>query len=497
MLTIEVEFLTGVSVAASPFLREEPEWPPHPDRLFQALVAAWGRDETPADDERRALEWLEGLDPAGLTIKAPAAGRRDTPTVFVPPNDARTTGKSGDLPPKKIKDALLVLPDRRTNRQARTFPAVIPFGERPMVRYTWTSTPEMSKYLAPLQRLAKEVTYIGHSHTLVRVSVSNAGAPETGEEWAWLDEPRALRVPHVGRLEHLQAQYARSKRGDPVARPIPSNAAKVFRRPEPAACPSTLFDPTNLTVFVDAGGFVPSLSAFPLVALRLRDSILASVPRGMPIPPLLSGHDRNGNPTDSPHIAVLPLADVGWPYSEGRLMGLFVAWPKDTAVEDRRVVVFAIASFLSGIGRTGLLHFGPSGSWAVRLDLAPEKASLATRRYVGPSRIWGTVLPALLDRHPKDRHGRSLPEVIIRSLLNVGLPKGAIEGVDVEVHKTPLIRGAPTIQEVGGSLPTDSPYRGRPLAHLLLTFERPIQGPLLIGAGRYRGLGLCMSLTSS
>jgi CRISPR-associated protein Csb2 len=49
MLALEVEFLTGVSVAATPNRREQPEWPPHPDRLFQALVAAWGRDEKPDD----------------------------------------------------------------------------------------------------------------------------------------------------------------------------------------------------------------------------------------------------------------------------------------------------------------------------------------------------------------------------------------------------------------------------------------------------------------
>ena len=43
MLTLEVEFRTGVSVAARPNRREQAEWPPHPDRLFQALLAAWGR----------------------------------------------------------------------------------------------------------------------------------------------------------------------------------------------------------------------------------------------------------------------------------------------------------------------------------------------------------------------------------------------------------------------------------------------------------------------
>src|SRR6202048_4254317 len=99
MPTFEVEFLTGVAVSALPNRREEAEWPPHPDRLFQALAAAWGRNEPPLDDERRALEWLEELDMNSLLISAPGAQRRRVVTAYVPPNDARTTGKPGDKAP--------------------------------------------------------------------------------------------------------------------------------------------------------------------------------------------------------------------------------------------------------------------------------------------------------------------------------------------------------------------------------------------------------------
>ena len=40
MLTLEVEFLLGRYAAADFRDREQPEWPPHPARLFSALVAA-------------------------------------------------------------------------------------------------------------------------------------------------------------------------------------------------------------------------------------------------------------------------------------------------------------------------------------------------------------------------------------------------------------------------------------------------------------------------
>lgn len=498
MLTVEVEFLSGVSVATSPFRREEPEWPPHPDRLYQALVAAWGRVEPPEEDERKALEWLESLDSSSLILHAPRAGIREVSTVFVPPNDVRTPEKPGDLPSKKkMAEALLVLPDHRTNRQARVFPSVIPFGDRPVVQYCWAVAPGLEPHLEPLRRLAKEVTYLGHSHTLVRVYIPDPNAPVTNQGMDWLEVPRALRVPHVGRLEHLRAQHTHYRQGIQVARPAPSRVTVTFRPPKAPDFPSTLFDSNNLTTLVDAGGFVPTLSAFPIAARRLRDALLGQVPSGTRVPTILSGHNENGRPTEKPHISILPIADVGWEFSQGRLMGLFLAWPKGTASQDRRVVIDALATFLGGMGGTGLLHFGRMGIWSVQLDSNPEKASLTTGRYVGPSRTWGTVLPAVLDRYPKNRKGNSVTEVIVRSLLNVGLTPEAIEGIEVEVHRDPPLKGAPSLQEVASSLPSDSPYLGRPLVHLLLTFEHPIRGPLVVGAGRYRGLGLCMSVTRS
>ncbi len=200
MLTIEVEFLTGVSVAASPYRREEAEWPPHPDRLFMALVAAWGRDDPPDESEKRALEWLEALDAGGLLISAPTARPRDVATVYVPPNDAHTAGKVGDKVPKDATAAIRVLPEFRKNRQPRAFPAVVldlpvaptgkPSSNRiPAARYVWRDAPGLEAHRDALARLAREVTYLGHSHSLVRVAVVVADAGPTGAnlDTGWID----------------------------------------------------------------------------------------------------------------------------------------------------------------------------------------------------------------------------------------------------------------------------------------------------------------------
>ena len=60
-IAIEITFGTGRYVAADVTDRTKPEWPPHPARLFAALVEAWAKygSAPPHRGERVALEWLE------------------------------------------------------------------------------------------------------------------------------------------------------------------------------------------------------------------------------------------------------------------------------------------------------------------------------------------------------------------------------------------------------------------------------------------------------
>ena len=103
MLALEIELLTGVYRAALPD-NSGAEWPPHPERVFSALVQAWG-DGGHDPTERAALEWLESL-PAPCIRADPTqdCDRRSAPIVFVPPNDPRGSD-------------LAALPDRRRRRQ--------------------------------------------------------------------------------------------------------------------------------------------------------------------------------------------------------------------------------------------------------------------------------------------------------------------------------------------------------------------------------------------
>ena len=64
--------------------------------------------------------------------------------------------------------------------------------------------------------------------------------------------------------------------------------------------------------------------------------------------------------------------------------------------------------------------------------------------------------------------------------------------MSVEVSQGPVIKGARSTRrfpEFSQNGPAGRPVR-RQLLHASVTFEHPVAGPLMLGAGRFLGLGL-------
>src|SRR5690625_673584 len=141
-LVLEVEFLSGVAFIAIDPESPDPDWPPQPDRIFSALVAAWGAS---GEDERReqALKWLERQEPP--RIYASGHFPRTAPVVFVPPNDPRSN---------RAKTATQVLPATRS-RQPRRFPATRPHD--PAVRFYWDDVEIDPELLDVVRGLARRL----------------------------------------------------------------------------------------------------------------------------------------------------------------------------------------------------------------------------------------------------------------------------------------------------------------------------------------------------
>ena len=85
-----MNFLTGRYVATAYNNRRAGEWPPHPARLFSAMVDAWADRDERELQESRILEWLEEQGPPA--IAAGEAEHRRVVSHFVPVNDATIVG---------------------------------------------------------------------------------------------------------------------------------------------------------------------------------------------------------------------------------------------------------------------------------------------------------------------------------------------------------------------------------------------------------------------
>ncbi|MCW5832614.1 MAG: type I-U CRISPR-associated protein Cas5/Cas6 [Labilithrix sp.] len=498
MLALEIELLTGVYRASLPD-GSRAEWPPHPERIFSALVQAWG-DGGRRDDERAALEWLEALPPPIVRADdVPHAATRDAWTVYVPPNDPRG-------------DELTVMPDRR-RRQPRVFhaavPAVLPNGSA-HVHLGWSDEPSPTT-LEALHALTHRVASLGHSSSLARLRFQREAdaRPVSGGAREWHPDPTgpiALRMPYRGRLADLERWSSRAE-GKQVERPrsLRTERYRARRTANDRPEESVFGDADDWFVFEGLAGtsdFEPDILGLAHVTSRLREALLAAA--GDDAPELLSGHAQPNVPSVRPHIAIVPLLNVGWEYATGDLLGLAVCLPRRISTDERRAVLGALARFSAPPAEDpeappcGELRFR-HGTWVLERTAAPSRHSLRPNRYCTTSKEWASVTPLQLDRFPGRGDVLEEARIVAAACEHVGLPPPS----SIELHKHSAIRGAPSAYPGRGvrhrpewSFPQGSKIKDRPRRHVVLSFDREVRGPLLLGAGRYQGFGLCLPIDS-
>lgn len=552
-LTLGLEFITGRCVAACTHNRDEPEWPPHPGRVFMALAAAcFERGDEP--DEIAALQWLETL-PAP-EIFASVHHSRTPVKYYVPVNDKLIASKS----------ILQSTPGLARSKQERTYPTAIPLD--PTVKMVWKQASEANKHFEPLARLCANVIRVGHSSSLVRAWVEQT-APDPKAELNdqrqhWLPVTQQARwhtrVTGAGELNRLRTAC----RANQIERfvelklqiessqgKIRTEAKRVFeetfgqpykaslRPPEPVtptlglwqgyclssevaaeaqAIEGTHFD-SELLVLAKVEGPVVGVSDCLALTRRLREAVMSHCPENPP-PAWLGGHDpTTGRPTDAPHTAFLPLPFVGREYADGHLMGLALALPhrQHLPLEQRGP---SLAPFLldnEGELREIELKLGRFGVWTLRLEDRPEPPrTLRNATWTHPSVQWASVTPVVLDRYPKksrhdDRVGweTEVREIIAQSCIRTGLPEPVEIDLDTTSWHTGSPRAYPKVRKQGSNLSVEHPRRigdgfapmptrpgkpPRPQIHVYLRFAVPVSGPVLLGAGRFLGYGLCKPL---
>jgi CRISPR-associated protein Csb2 len=524
-----IEYLTGYAVATDPANRERAEWPPHPARVFMALAAAHFETDGSPDEmraERAALDWLAGLDPPAMGI--PAETQREVLTVYVPVND------------QPGGEALL-----RRSRQPRLFPRVH-VGDEPL-RLTWShrtdkgvrhelSEAELNQHLEPLESICRNVTRIGHSSSLVWPRLERDPAAAAAEPTHVPDENSfdiGMRIVQAGAMRRLEEAFNQSAvdeftafeveiaiangkakkelqgksaerfpRGRPTSQRPVFSISHGYRRIEPprADVPHTLFDASFIVLReADDAAQTFGLESTAAITNALR-GLLMSESRDQPPPSWVSGHGTDGRKLESAHhVALIPLAFVGRPWidverhADGHLMGIGIVLPRSVSLRDRAKLLAPILFEEStNKPKTRELTMGQAGVWKVVRETAPSpRRMLRAETYTAASAAWASVTPVLLDRVPKTERVKDpigwreeVAGIVAQSCRNVGLP----EPVAVRLEKTPFFRGSLRAMPGQGGFP--QLRRDKFQVHIAIEFDRPVQGPVLLGAGRFRGYGL-------
>jgi CRISPR-associated protein Csb2 len=468
-MILEIE----VTLTAGHFHGEE--WPPAPARLFQALVAgshrgAHGLIHQQVRDE--ALRWLEQQEPP--SILAPEAVRQREHLInYVPNND------DGFGPDSHI----------RTDKGLGAW--FFPPGSAVAYQWQLPGEPVAAKPADVIAAMSALVTSLGRTVDLAyaRGRVLDAPVPLDGtgrKRWqpAERDGGRWL-APAAGFLELLDRRFPRSVSSEPPdftnTRQVSYEVESVLRLSVPLAVFEMLrmdgrklaFDPRDLRqpAGMVRNAMVRWAEATPGIRTHFPADLLAR---------FVQGHKSAAasERSEGGHFAVVPLPSVNPPSftADGWLrrvavIGYGVAQPVEQELF-RELTRGLHGALLQDNGK-------PRGE--LRL-LTPREQQRVMAPLVGPANCWRSLTPVILTGFT--RKGRAAEACLLRVLGQQGLRPEDIESV--AAFTGPIV---PTAQparayRVQGYLTTT------PRVHAEIIFRRPVEGPLVLGRGRFTGFGL-------
>ena len=464
MLTVSVEFLHGTfrgdpdgTAHAAGLSRGE--WPPTPFRLFAALVAADGTRDRCRVTNGDELAWFERLPPP--TIRAAA---KPWHQVLWPRYVAQHRGSAVKQTHQEYvgRQGAVVRPGCRVSPR------------HPRVVYSWDAMPPPS-ILGALRRRAARVGYLGCGDSPVRIRVmTQEPEPQPGDREfvpaPGVDGDLAINVPVPGDLQRLDSLYDLWRK----------HGADIVRGHFPALRHEASYRTSGSQSRPDRGTVVAWLRIeSPLSGRRVtavthlfKQAVLARHQQmhGEP-PPALHGHGFVGNGYELARYLALP--DVGFSRSRGRIHGLALWMPPGSGAAQR------LRARDAAVAVRRISGDGINASVTPRADeTRPVAANPA--RWCAESPVWATAFPAI-----HERRGKIDLKEVARWCRHAGLPAPSA----FRSARGPLVQGAVDLAPVEVNRPGRV---GRPYSHVELQFPQAVRGPVVIGAGRQRGFGLCV-----
>lgn len=466
----------------------EPEWPPSPLRLFQALVDAaasrW-RNATFIGCAKPALEWLQLLKPP--TVMAPPRHVGVPFRIAVPNNDLDVWAgpiSKGNVPKKQPNELKTMKTVRPTHLRGDAVHYLFPVNE---------SDPEFLKHRNTLIDAARSITHLGWGVDMVAANATVISEEEAdklaGERWRPVDGTSAngLRVPVEGTLNDLAKKHTAflnrlSEDGFKPVPPLSKFEVKGYRRAsESSRRPFAAFS----ILKPDASGN----QAFDTVR-RARDVAAwvryatGAVCEGWPFGSterFVHGHDGPNKPLKGvradERFMYLPLPTINVRLNRVEsIRRVLIAAPVEC--QDR---IDWIRRRLSGQelvwdGKpVGLLSILPRSDWVLR-------------QYTDEARVWSTVTPVIWPGHD-DHNPRKAEAILRKAFVDAGLSQEIVDGIE-ELDWRPV--GFRAGLDLAHCYACPENLRGCRY-HVRVRFAHSIFGPVVIGAGRYRGLGLLVN----
>lgn len=469
MLGFRINYLRGVVQAADVSAGQKKdvvEWPPHPDRLFSALVQAWG-DLGEPNDAREALCLLEQAGPpwihAADLLSVSALPR------YVPVNDSLEGGS-------QIQGTGLC-----RDRKARLFP--YSSLEVPVAIIQWPDFNPSTETRLALERLAAQISHLGHSSSMVQVELLDSLVEGLS---TWRPDPdgdRPIRVPYPGRLDELIAAYRKRKKS-PSWPPVGLHVS--YARAERKVSHSCGTHGEMIPFRLRYRGAPLPLEAASTVLGVWRKALIKEA--SQPVPEVLSGHAPDSTPeqpkpSPRPHLALVPLPDVGHRFAVGHLLGVAAVLPRDISTAERNECLVALEAVKHlTMGDLGVVELVPLDAFETRKALQPVT-------WTRPSRVWASVTPVVLGKFPRQLFSDESCRIVEEACQIAGLPNPA----RIDIAVVPWILGSVPSARFP-ALPARPGKPRRAHIHVRLEFDNPIRGPVLVGAGRHLGYGIFRQL---
>ncbi len=468
------------------------DWPPTPARLFQALVSGVAIGGKLADEDKIALEWLETLE--APVIVAPIARQGQAFKNYVPNNDLDSVGNN----PKRVAEI-------RTGKSIR--PHI--FDSRIPLLFAWRfngggSTEDKALGICNIsQRLYQLGRGVDMAWAYADLFEANDIDLSLARNGCAVHHPsensshKGLLIPQKGSLESLERRFKMNQSRFTLIKRKKKNEVCFSLAPPPRfakvaynALPRHFLFEIRSVPNEESFLALPYTRAGKLV-VNLRDKAVGRLQKALhgkadTINRVLIGREAT-EADKSARVRIIPIPSIGHSHADRAIRRVLVEVPPNcplkaddidwafSGVEDVSPATGEVIWNLVHAKDRGMLnHYGIEDN---------EQNDFRIWRTITP-----VVLPFIYTAHriagtKRLKYETKTVRAVMQALRHAGV---TIPVESIRIQREPFDRKGARAEEFSMA----ERFTGRGLHHVEIVFRQPLHGPLVIGNGRYLGLGL-------